>query len=141
MKDYFKIVIDTNVLVSGLISKAGASHKLLELLLANRFKANISVPLLFEYEHSLKSEKLLSLYTVEEIDNFLDVFVSKSEKHIIWFLLRPLLKDVNDNLIAELAFASNSEYIITFNKKDFLGVENYGIQVIAPQEFLKILGE
>lgn len=119
MKDYFKIVIDTNVLVSGLISKAGASHKLLELLLANRFKANISVPLLFEYEHSLKSEKLLSLYTVEEIDNFLDVFVSKSEKHIIWFLLRPLLKDVNDNLIAELAFASNSEYIITFNKKDF----------------------
>ncbi|NLO19458.1 MAG: PIN domain-containing protein [Ignavibacteria bacterium] len=81
------------------------------------------------------------MYTIEEIDNFLDFFVSKSEKHIIWFLLRPLLKDVNDNLIAELAFASNSEYIITFNKKDFLGVENYGIQVIAPQEFLKILGE
>ncbi|NLO19457.1 MAG: putative toxin-antitoxin system toxin component, PIN family [Ignavibacteria bacterium] len=61
MKDYFKIVIDTNVLVAGLISKAGASHKLLKLVLATRFKTNISVPLLFEYEHSLKSEKVAQI--------------------------------------------------------------------------------
>ena len=32
--------------------------------------------------------------------------------------------------------------IITYNQKDFYGVENhFGIKIITPKEFLKIVGE
>jgi predicted nucleic acid-binding protein len=38
--------------------------------------------------------------------------------------------------VLEVAVESQSEYIITFNKKDFLGVEKFGIKVVTPKEFL-----
>ena len=53
MKPY-KIVIDTNVLVSALRSRRGASFKLLSLIDSGNFIINISVPLFYEYEEVLK---------------------------------------------------------------------------------------
>ena len=41
----------------------------------------------------------------------------------------------------ELAIASQSQYIVTFNKKDFTGTERYGIKVVKPGEFFDILEE
>jgi predicted nucleic acid-binding protein len=46
----FQIVIDTNVLVSALRSKRGASFRLLRLLGDSRFEINVSVPLVIEHE-------------------------------------------------------------------------------------------
>jgi predicted nucleic acid-binding protein len=46
------------------------------------------------------------------------------------------LKDPKDDLVLEVAVESQSEYIITFNKKDFIGTEKIGIKVATPKEFL-----
>ena len=48
------IVIDTNVLISALKSKQGASYKLLISLPDNLFVPNVSVPLFIEYESVAK---------------------------------------------------------------------------------------
>ena len=45
-----KIIIDSNVILSGLKSKNGYSYKLLELIPKNIFEIAISVPLILEYE-------------------------------------------------------------------------------------------
>jgi putative PIN family toxin of toxin-antitoxin system len=45
-----EVVIDTNVLVSALKSKRGASFRLLTLIGQNKFNVNLSVPLILEYE-------------------------------------------------------------------------------------------
>ena len=50
----YKIVIDTNVLVSALRSRRGASFRLLSLIDSGKFITNISVPLVYEYEQVLK---------------------------------------------------------------------------------------
>ena len=43
-------------------------------------------------------------------------------------------------MVLELAVTSNSKSIVTFNKKDFYGSENFGITVLTPGEFLKKIG-
>lgn len=43
--------------------------------------------------------------------------------------------------VLELALASHSQYIVTFNVKDFSNVYICGIEIVKPSEFLNILGE
>ena len=134
------VVIDTNVLVSALRSKNGASHQLLLLIDDDLYQPNVSVPLLFEYEDVLKRDGLIKGLTNQEIDDILDYFLSKSSLREIHFLWRPFLKDPKDDLVLEVAVESNSKYIITFNKKDFEGIHQFNIKAVTPYEFLEIEG-
>ena len=43
-------------------------------------------------------------------------------------------------MVLELAFNSNSKFIVTYNKKDFKGSENFGIKILSPFEILKKIG-
>jgi hypothetical protein len=47
----------------------------------------------------------------------------------------------DDEFVAELAVAAEADYIITFNRKDFKGIEKFGIAAILPSQFLTILRE
>ena len=49
----YQVVIDTNVLASALLSNRGASHRLLRMVGDPRWRINVSVPLVFEYEQTL----------------------------------------------------------------------------------------
>lgn len=138
MKDY-SIVIDTNVIVTALRSNKGASFKLISLLKYNKFTINISVPLILEYESILTREINNLNLNLKDIEIFIDYICKISKKYKIHYLWRPFLKDPKDDFILELAYTSESDFIITFNKKDFKGVNQFGIEVITPQEFLKLL--
>ncbi len=74
--------------------------------------------------------------TGEEINAILDYILSKSSIREIFYLWRPYLKDPKDDLVLEVAVESQSKYIITFNKKDFKGIEKFGIKALTPQEFM-----
>jgi putative PIN family toxin of toxin-antitoxin system len=134
------VVIDTNVVISSLKSKRGASYKLLMSLKNDIFKPNISVPLFVEYESVAKRVGMVSELTEQEVNIFLDYILSKSSIRVIYYLWRPYLKDPKDDLVLEVAVESQSKTIITFNKKDFKGVNKLGITALTPQEFLKERG-
>jgi len=134
------VVIDTNVLISALKSKQGASYKLLMALPKELFTPNVSVPLFFEYESVAKRQGLVSKLSSQDIDSILEYFLSKSSIRKIFFLWRPYLKDPKDDLVLEVAVESQSEYIITFNTKDFKGCNKFGIAVVTPQEFITMRG-
>jgi len=60
---------------------------------------------------------------------------------MINFLWRPFLKDIKDDMVLETAFNANCDYIITYNRKDFSGVEEkFDIKIISPKEFLTLIG-
>jgi predicted nucleic acid-binding protein len=59
----------------------------------------------------------------------------------IFFHWRPHLRDPEDEFILELAVAGGCRYIVTFNARDFAGAEQFGIQVISPGTFLRLIGE
>lgn len=138
----YQIVVDTNVLVTALRSKKGASYKLLSLIDAEIFQLNISVPLVFEYEDVIKRDSDISSSLNEtEIDNILDYICAIADKHKIFFLWRPYLRDPKDDFILELAVEAQCEYIITYNRADFTGIESFGLKAFTPKEFLQIVGE
>ena len=136
-----RIVLDTNVLLSALKSNKGASYALISQLPSKKFQLALSIPLYFEYQDVLtRPENLTHASTSEEILGFLRYLSRISHKQDIFFLWRPWLKDPKDDMILELAVASESLFIITYNTRDFKGIEPFGIAAITPPLFLKRLG-
>jgi putative PIN family toxin of toxin-antitoxin system len=136
-----QIVIDTNVFVAALRSQRGASYKLLMLLGTGKFETNVSVPLVLEYEDVAK--RLLKEIQLSEsdIDDIIDYICEVANLRKVFYLWRPILKDPKDDMVLELAVAASCDFIVTFNQRDFQGAEKFGLQVIAPKEFLEIIGE
>lgn len=135
------VVIDTNVFISGLRSRRGASFKLLSMLGEGAFDISVSVPLVLEYETIARRQARALGLDSETIDDILDYLCRVALRREIFFLWRPFLKDPKDDLVLELAVESESEFIITYNRRDFAGTEKFGIKVLTPKEFLKRLGE
>jgi putative PIN family toxin of toxin-antitoxin system len=136
------VIIDTNVIYTALRSKRGASSKLMSLVGAGLFEVHLSVPLVLEYEDVLLRKHMSLPVTKETIADVIDSICALGQYHEIHFLWRPYLRDPKDELVLEIAIASQSEYIITYNVNDFVGTEEFGINVLTPKEFLQeIRGE
>ncbi len=138
----YKIVIDTNVILSALFSNKGKSYKLMELLASKALadiKYNVvSVPLVLEFEEVLLRPKNRTKYdnfTHEEIRLIISDIVHISHKTKLHFLWRPFLKDSFDDKVLETAVNGQAQAIITYNTKDFAGVQKYfGIDILTPAQ-------
>lgn len=135
------IVLDTNVIVAALRSKTGASNKLLSLVGTHKFEIHDSVALILEYEVVLQRHRTELGLSQDDVADFIDSLCSMAHHHKIYFLWRPTLPDVNDELVLELAVTARCEYIVTHNISDFKGVDKFGIQAMTPREFLQIIRE
>lgn len=136
-----QIVIDTNVLVAALMSQYGASYKLLTLLGGNTFEVHLSVPLVLEYEDVVKRLQGKIALTAGEIDDVINYICSVARRRKVHYLWRPFLNDPKDEMVLELAVAGSCDTIVTYNKRDFRGVERFGIRLLTSQEFLQEIGE
>ena len=135
------VVIDTNVFISAQRSKRGASSKLVSLIGTGRFGVHVSVPLVLEYEEVLLRQRNELGLTRRDVGDVLDAICNLATQHDIHFLWRPHLRDAKDHLVLEVAVAAACEYIVTYNKSDFRGVEKFGVKVVDAREFLEVIGE
>jgi len=136
-----RVVLDTNVLVSTLRSRKGASFKVVSQIGKSRFQLNVSVPLVLEYESAAKRVSKLVGLTYSDIDDIVDYICKVSEHRDIYFLWRPFIKDPKDDMVLEVAVESESEFIVTHNVRDFAGIEQFGLQAITPKQLLEKIGE
>lgn len=138
-----RVIFDTNVWVSAIRSRRGASFALLSEIPYNRFTFGISVPLYLEYSSKMynAAQKAASTLTGNQLDAILSALAYYGVEVPIYYQLRPNLKDENDNMVFECAAHFNAEKIITHNVKDFTDpeLEHYRIEIITPGEFIKIL--
>jgi putative PIN family toxin of toxin-antitoxin system len=137
----YQIVIDTNVVVAAMLSNRGASYRLLRLVGDDRWRLNLSVPLVLEYEQTLKRVCAGGGLSGVDIDDILYFLCANANLRPIFFLWRPILPDPKNELVLELAVESRADFLLTFNAKDFVGAERFGIRVIPLREFLAIIGE
>lgn len=135
-----RIVMDTNVLISALRSKRGASFLFLSLLGKRKYDIYISVPLILEYESAAKRMARSIGLKHSEIDDILDYLCSIAQHRKVHFLWRPVLRDPSDDMVLELAVECRADYIVTFNVKDFKGARNFGVLTITPRDLLKKIG-
>lgn len=133
--------MDTNVLVSALRSNKGAAFRLLSLIDTGKFILCVSVPLVLEYEAAVKKESRATGLTSPDVEAIIDYICNVAERYKVYYLWRPFLRDPKDDMVLELAVSSSADSIITYNKTDFKGTEQFGIGVISPKDFLKQIGE
>jgi len=136
-----QIVIDTNVMIAGLRSRRGSAFRLLTLVGTGRFGIHVSVPLVLEYEEVLLRELPHLHISRDAVDDALDFHCTVATRHQIFFLWRPYLRDPSDDMIMELAVAAQCNYIVTYNIRDFAGVEQFALRAIEPTAFLREIGE
>jgi putative PIN family toxin of toxin-antitoxin system len=136
-----RIVIDTNVLISGFRSRDGTAFRLLQLIPSRKFEVHLSVPLVMEYRDVLLRQ-LPNLYINEDdVGSFIGHLCSQSQLHDIYYLWRPTLRDPNDEMLLEVAVKAQCDFIVTFNGKDFKGAEQFEVEIVSPQTFLREIGE
>lgn len=137
-----QIVMDTNVFVSALRSGRGAAFELLSLVgRGSDFEINISVPLILEYEDAAKRQLDVTGTSGQDVDDIIDYICSVANRRRIYYLWRPFLKDPKDDMVLELAVEARCDCIVSYNKRDFAGIEKFGLQVLTPRELLAKIGD
>ena len=134
-----RAVVDTNVVSAAFRSKNGASFRLIDEFLTTptRWQWSVSSACIFEYEEVLVRQS----HDRESVDDFLNDLVARADKITRVECVRPLLPDPDDEMFAELALAAEADWLVTFNKSDFLPLPSLGVLLATPAEFLKILQE
>ena len=135
-----KIVIDTSIWISALLTKESNSREIIRLALQGKLTPQMSEALFYEYESVMKRAKILNSCILNKKDQeaLFNALLSVSRWNEVYYLWRPNLSDENDNFVIELAVASGAKYVITYNLKDFKTAElSFNCQIMTPEQFLK----
>jgi len=137
----YSIALDTNVFISALRSRRGASFAILRQI-GDSWVPLISVPLILEYEAVGKREAESLKIPESTVDALISVFCFAGRETDVYFRLRPFLPDPGDEFLLELAVAGRADAIVTHNIRHFTAAAQFGIRVMTPREFLRtIMGE
>jgi putative PIN family toxin of toxin-antitoxin system len=135
-----RAVIDTGVLVSGLIRGQGAPGLLLRALVDNRFTAVYSTEMLIEVVDVLGRAKFHTKYHIQpdDIAALVQLIRLRSEL-VIPTQLVVMCRDPKDDKFLAAALAGKAGHIVT-GDADLLVLSPYaGIPILSPAEFLTLL--
>jgi putative PIN family toxin of toxin-antitoxin system len=132
------IVLNTNVIISGILKPYGPSAAILRLVAEGAIQAAYDLRLLTEYRDVLTRAKF----------NFsqdpVDALLTQMEQEGVPVSCRPLnfpLPDPYDEPFLEVALAAKAMAIATGNKRHFPKGEYERIKIFSPAEFLKVVGK
>lgn len=128
-----RIVLDTNVLVSGLLSATGPPAWIVEAVLAGRLELALDMAIRYEYEEVLRRREFR--FSSEIVDDLL------SAVDHFGFLVAAAppcpapLPDPDDEPFLAVAAASGS-VLVTGNLKHFPPDARAGVSVLTPRELV-----
>jgi putative PIN family toxin of toxin-antitoxin system len=130
-----KIILDTNIIVSALISNSYPTKILYEIVFERKVATCLSTEILEEYIHVLnrpKFERFLNFKNNAEV-----VLNKLIEFSTIYKPTEKLLvvTDLSDNMFLELAKASEANFLITGNSNDFTFDQFDKTLIVSPQSF------
>ena len=140
-----RLVLDTNVLLSALLSTVGASRVLLLAVEARVITPLVSVATVIEYEAVLKRAEHLQAARLdaEDVDRFLDAIIAHADHVTPHFRMRPLVRDADDDMFAELAINGRADALVSFNLGDYRPADpdapHLDILVCRPGDILRRL--
>jgi uncharacterized protein len=127
-----RAVLDTNILVSGILSPSGAAGAVLSLALQGEIVIVCSAVLLAEFEEVLGR----FMASAEAAD-------ARGALEELSYLVEPLQvaavsRDPDDDHVLAAAVVGEAEYIVT-RDKDLLSMRSYaGMEIVEPGPFLGI---
>ena len=129
----FKVVYDTNIIVSTVLHKDRLPASLLSLALEGKVRLFVSEELIREYEGVLKRPKFK--LGKKEIENLMNFIRKKAIKVKPIKKLTKIKKDLANNRVLECALEAQVDFIVTGNKKHFPFEKFHRARVVSPQEF------
>jgi putative PIN family toxin of toxin-antitoxin system len=132
-----RIVLDTNVLVSGLLSEQGAPGQILDLLLGSNLQLLHDPRILAEYRSVLARPELgIAPRLAAEIVRFLE----QTGEPVVAGPWPRALPDPDDEPFLAVAHAGLAAGLVTGNLRRFPASARAGVRVWSPREFLGWLG-
>jgi len=129
-----KIVLDTNILVAGLLSPFGPCGEIVRMVSSGELALCLDSRVLTEYEEVLGRPKFK--FEKDKIAAVLD----HVEAHGLTVASAPLpnsLPDIDDEPFLEVAIAARMACLVTGTKNYFPSVLCRGVAVLSPSDFLK----
>ena len=128
------IVLDTNVLVSGLLTPFGPSGKVIQMVFGGRIELHVVARIVSEYREVLHRPKFS--FNKERIKTLLD-FIDRYATFVLSSPLKKHLPDADDEAFLEVAVAGRAGCLITGNAVQYPSDLGEGITVLSPSEFLE----
>lgn len=132
------VVLDTNVVISALISPRGAPAQIYRAWQNGRFTYVSSPPLLDELARALSYPRVRKYlaWTGEERGEFLEALAYTAKLVIPNIQLRVIDEDPDDNRVLEAAVAAGVSHIVT-GDRHLLDLDSYqGVEIVSPARFL-----
>lgn len=130
-----KIVLDTNVVVSGLLNPFGPPGEIVRLVAAGEIALCFDPRILSEYEEVLKRPKFG--FRAALMEALID-FIRMTGSSVTARSLPVDLPDPDDGMFIEVALAGDADYLVTGNTRHFPATHRHGVKVLSPHQFLKI---
>ncbi len=130
----FKVVFDTNVLISAILF-GGYPRKCFELVIEGKIELYISEEIIGEFEGVLKREKFGVAkenlhYIVSSLNSFANFVKPETKLNIV-------KKDPEDNKFVECAIAAEADFIISGDTHLLELSKIRKIKILNPADFLK----
>jgi putative PIN family toxin of toxin-antitoxin system len=136
-----RVVLDTNVLVSGLVAEGGAPRQILDAWLEGQYTLVTSLYLVEESAHVLSYPRIAKRLHLgeEELVAIMAALLSKAELTPGHLHLPGVTRDPKDDAVVACAKEGEADYIVS-GDQDLLVLGEYeGIRVITPRQFVEIL--
>lgn len=128
-----KIVLDTNVLVSGLLSPFGPPARILQLLISVALNICYDARIMAEYRDVLSRPKFG--FDQNAVQCLLD-FLRQSGEAVVGVPLSKSLPDKDDEIFLEAAISGKADALVTGNLLHFPKNLCSGVKILSPAEFL-----
>lgn len=136
-----RAVLDTNVIVSGLIASKGTPADLLAAWRNRRFDLVIGPVILQEIERVLRLPRLTKAYRLapQDISDLIELLTSRAILTPGRLTIPLTARDPEDDQILACAIEGHADYIVT-GDQDLLTLERFqGIPIIPPAAFAAVL--
>jgi putative PIN family toxin of toxin-antitoxin system len=138
MHRILRVVIDTNHIMSAILSSRGASAKLIDLMTGEEDYFRLLISQYIWDEYTTVANWLIPLSKQDEKERIMSVLLSQSE----WIdpkIQLNVCSDISDNHILECAVAGKADYLVTKNIRHFPPKEYSNVKIVRIRKFLKIL--
>jgi uncharacterized protein len=130
-----KIVLDTNVLVSGLLTPFGPSGEIVRMIFSGELILQIDARILAEYQDVLNRPKFK--FNKDHIGLLLD-FIKQYGQFVVGSPLGNPLPDPDDEPFLEVAISGNVKALITGNSVHYPISLRKSINIVSPAKFIEI---
>ncbi len=129
-----RVVLDTNVLVSGMINPMGAPGRIVDFLRAGLLRLVVDDRILAEYTDVLGREYLSTYFGEIERQDILE-YLSKNSYYTVSRVIADNLQDKGDVPFLEIAL-SEEVPLVTGNSKHYPKEARRGCTVLSPRQFV-----